>query len=705
MTDPELNDFQQAIDEYWHDQPVTTLEDLMVLYGVLTVAEDDSGLFKTPNELSAFVDDGRLVTVHVDLTTDPAEYTDLTVDTLREEDLPRLGYAAKVSGRGADYSLTQSGSNTGNTPEGLGDTHLSRLRLWCGYDSVRGVVEADDSHPDGWVLDRLGTVFEKDGKQMGEIADDLTDLLEGSEPTVLTVALTLDTEELSQEDEEGGTRTYYPGTLDVLESAMRRYATANLTNTNIKPRTSSGKSTDYVTGEKGRVVGTPKTEPFEIFSIKHPDVQPGLRQDQSWRNYPISERTGQLMKQAKSLLTQCVLRRGGLETYAIPYFAGEMTAMKAQTLWEAVQSLDPDENLDRPPMARVTFAIEDSDDPDVQALADELRFYYLTIPIGDDTHIVAESPSATTYWVNEVADALVTTVYESLDPIEYGGLGTSNNWPLLDLPEDRTDARKVAFYAIVGHEFTDATFRRRDDAEDDFRRVVDQYLLEGQPIHTSVLFGEFVDRLGDEHEGDGVPWQVPAMQFVQLEVLSRAGLLEGLDGSVVPRSRSMTQDITELANLDEIREYRLESFLDRPMFDTTGDTGSERRAAFLSGVLIGQISWHQESKRNMGQTLDTRVQANKLTLDTLRKTVQTALDDARVYAADGEGTNVLYSEVIDRLLEAYEQNPTEWEIDRDDMRFAVALGTSYGRRAMPNAFEIHQENSESTDGDQTETEA
>ncbi|MEZ3117288.1 type I-B CRISPR-associated protein Cas8b/Csh1 [Halobaculum sp. MBLA0147] len=704
MSNPGVEDFQQAVDKYWHGQPVTSLEDLMTFYGVLAVAEDDSGLFRTPAELSAYVDDGRLVTIHMDLTSDPAEYTDLTVDTLRDDDLARLGYAAKTSGRGADYSFTQAGSKTGNKPEKLKNTHINRLRLWCNYDAVRGVVDSDEAHPDGWVLNRLGTIFKKDGKVLEEIKDDLTDLLQGSEPTVLTVGMTIDLSDLSEHSGENGVETFYPGTLDVMDAAMRRYLTANLTDANLDRRTSSGEATGYVTGEEDRVVGTPKTGPFEIFSIKHPDVQPGLRQDQSWRNYPVSEQTGQLMSQAKSLLEECVFRTSGVETYAIPYFAGEVTGLKAQTLWNAVQSLDPEENNDRPPMARVTFDIEEADNPAIRALSDELRFYYLVSPISDDTHIVAETPSASTYWVNEIADGLVSTVYESLSATAYGGLGVSTNWDLLELPDDRDQARRIAFYKIVGHEFTNATFRRRDDAEDDFRRVVDQQLLEGRPVDASVLLGEFVDRLGDEHGEDGVPWQVPAMQLVQLETLSRAGLLDGLSGGATPRDQSMTQDLPELTDLTKIREHRLESFLDRPMFDS-GKDNTERRAACLSGVLIGQISWHQEHERNMGQPLDTRVQADKLTLDTLRKTVQTALDNARVYAADGEGHNVLYPEVVDRLLEAYEENPTEWSISRDDMRFAVALGTAFGRRAMPQAFDLHESDSESTDEDASEATA
>lgn len=697
MSTHDLSAFETAIEDYWHGRPPSSLEDVMTLYGVLATAVSGGELYRTSSALEDFVDDGRLVTIHLDLTGDPT-YETVNVDVLRRDQLDTLGYAVKSSGRGADYSLTQAGSVNGNDPaEVAGKTHLNRIRLWCGYDSVRSTI--DDGHPDAWVVEALGTVFEKDSATISRIADDIEALLSGGEPTVVTVAMRIDTADLDRYDETG-VETFYPGGLDVLETAMQRYKTKNATDRNLSgSRTSEGVATGLVTGGEERVVGTPES-PLETFSIKHPDVQPGLRRTASWRNYPVADRTAQLIAKGSDLLERCALRSGGMETYALPYFAGEITAPKARTLYRAVQSLDADADDGTPPMARVTYWIAESDDPDVRALADELRFHYVTLPIGDDTHIVAESPTASTYWVNALADALVETLSSATGQVTRGGFGHSPNWPLLDPPSERDTARRWAFNRIVGHDFVDTTFGYRDEAGDDFRRVVEHQLIEGRPVEATVLLEEYVRRLGDAFDGDPVPWQVAAAQFVQLEALSRADLLAGFETAVEP-SQQMPSEI-DATDIDTIREQRLESFLDRQMF--ADDV--ERRAAFLGGVLVGQISWHQENERRIGRPLDTRTQADKLTPRVLAQAVQEALDNARVYAAESDyDTNLLYPEVVDRLLDALETEPTEWELEKEELQFMVALGQSFGRRAMPVAFDIREANRTTETEPTTESES
>lgn len=699
MTGPTLEDFETALDNHWHDRPPASLEDVMTLYGVLAVAAEGGELFRSPNALDEYVGDGRLVTIHVDLTGDNPTYKSTAVDTLRADDIPQLGYSKKSSGRGADYSITQAGSNSGNKPSKLADTHLGRIRRWCHYDSVQGVTE-DDGHPDGWIVTALSEIFKKDSETIGQIANDIETRLTGSKPTVITVELTVDGGDLEQ-DIGDGIVTVAAGRLDVLEAAMRRYSSANDADTNIGgSRTSEGQATGLVTGEVGRVVGTPES-PLDTFSVKHPDVQPGLRRTASWRNYPIDEGTAQLVAKSTELIERCVLRKGGLETYAFPYFAGNITAAKAQYLYTALRSLNPDDDTSGTPMSLVTYDLREHDDDSIRALAEELRFYYVTLPIGDDTHIIAESPSATTYWVNKVAETFVETVNGPTGDPQAGGFTESPNWLLLDIPPDVDAARQWTFDRITNHDFIDQTFARRDDeVEDDFRRMATQYIIEGRSLSAPVLFREYVERLADEYDGETAPWQIPAMQFLQLEALSRAGLLAEYNLQIEPNQTAMTNITT--TDISAIREQRLESFLDRPMFTTTDATDDahravgERRAAFLSGVYIGQVSWFQENQRSLGRTLDSRTQADKLTARVLEQTIRTALDDARIYASESEyDSDILYPEVADRLIEAMKRQPSEWELEKSELQFLVALGQSYGRRAMPIAFDIQDANKQS----------
>lgn len=708
MSDPTIDDFADAIDSYWHGRPPASLEDVMALYGVLAVAEGGGSLFGTPSKLDPFVDDGRLVVVDVDLTGDVPEVIDLHVDVLREDDIAKLGYSHKSSGRGAKYSLTQIGSKSGNDAEGVASTILGRVRSWTNQDSVRSVL-GNNGHPDAWIIEELGDVFAKDTASLEQLESDIQALLpaDDSVPTVLTIRCRIDGNDI---DDPGAVeeRWFWPAELDVLNTAMRRYATANAANKNIDSGPpSEGTATGVVTGEQGRVVGTPES-PLGVFSVKHPDAQPGLRRDQSWRNYPVSDTVAMLFSKGQELIERCVFRRGGMETYAIPYFAGELTPEKALTLYRAVHSLDPDSNhsdSSNAPMARVTYDIREHEDESIRELAErELRFYTMTLPISDDKNIIAEEPAATVYWISTLSKALVETGHGStLDP-HHGGFAAYKNWDLLDLPQQTDEARRIAFYRIVGREFTDAALAYRDDEQDDFRRVIDHRLIAGTPLRAPMLFDEYMQRFGDEFEGDEqVPHQVVVQQLVHLESLSRAGLLEGLNVPVEPPERHEMTDIhsadIDTSNIQAIRKYRLESFLNRPLFDDT-----ERRATTLAGVLVGQVSWHQEEKRNLGRPLDSKTRGDQLTKNGLENALTSALEKAKVYAMESDyDSDVLFPETVDELLETTDRMPTDWGIDKRELQFAFVLGQAHGRRSMPNAFDLHEPATDDEEAAETTT--
>ena len=694
---PTPDDFQGAIDAYWHDRPPASLEDVMALYGVMAVAESGGGLYTTPSKLEPFIDDGRLVTISLDLTGDNPELVGVDQDVLREADVPKLGYSHKSSGRGAKYSLTQIGSKNGNDAEGVSKTILGRVRSWTEQDSVQ-TLTGDDGHPDGWIIDMLGDVFEKDSDSIETLREQLLELLPVDEslPYVMTVRLKLDSgdaESVASTDEEW----CYPAEVGVLEAAMKRYATANAADKNIDNGASEGHGVGVVTGEEARVVGTPES-PLGVFSVKHPDAQPGLRKTSSWRNYPVSDDVAMLFAKGQDMIDRCVYRSGGMETYALPYFAGEMTGMKADALYLAIDSIEDDGDIGGtadPPMAQVTFYLTENDDPDIRKLAErELRFYTITMPISDDKHIVAEEPAASVYWPNKLAEAFRETLAgPTMDPYQ-GGFQQFDNWPLLTLAKDTMDARRLAFARITNHDFTDAVFGYRDEEGDDFRRIVDHRILSGTPIAATTLFEEYLRRYDDAAEdGEVPPHQIVVQQLVHLETLSRAGLVTGIDVPIEPTENTMTPE-TEIDTSDiaSIREQRLNAFLDRPLFDNKA-----RRAAALAGVLVGQISWHQDSVRGIGRPLDSGTKGDQLTKNGLENALTTALEKAKVYAQDSDRSfdhDLLFPETVDLLLEETEAMPTDWEIDKHELRFCYVLGHAHGRRSMPVAFDMH--NNEST---------
>ncbi|WP_236642390.1 type I-B CRISPR-associated protein Cas8b/Csh1 [Salinigranum halophilum] len=690
-------DFADAIEQYWHDRPPASLEDVMALYGVLAVAESGGELYGTASKLDPFIDDGRLVWVDIDLTGETPVVSDPKVDTLRKEHVSKLAYSHKSSGRGAKYSLTQIGSKNGNDATGVASTVLGRVRSWTTQDSVLSVTDSEDGHPDGWVIERLAAVFEKDSQTLAELKEKVEALLPADEsiPTAFTVRLRIDAADL-EKTESGvtGEQWFWPAGLPVLNEAMKRYATENAANKNLDSGSSEGRGVCVVTGTEGRVVGTPES-PLGVFSVKHPDAQPGLRRDQSWRNYPVSPDVAMLFSKGQDLIEKCVLRSGGVETYALPYFAGELTAAKAELLYGAIQSLDSESEYSSgtsAPMARVTYKLRESDTEAVRELAEtELRFYTITLPISDDKNVIAEEPAAATYWVSELADSLEQTVHgPTLDPA-VGGFKRFDNWPLLDFSDNRDQARKSAFYCITGQEFTNATFAYRgDDEGDDFRRVVDARLIAGTPLDASMLLDEYMRRYDDASEdGEIPPHQIVVQQLVQLEALSRAGLLDGLDVVIEPTDTTMSTHTTlDTSDLPSIREYRLESFLDRPLFED-----SARSAAALSGVLVGQVSWHQENQREIGRPLDSTTKGDQLNKNSLENALTSALEKAKVYALDSDfdsDRDLLFPETVDRLLEATEEMPSAWDIEKRELQFCYVLGHAHGRRSMPVAFDLYE---------------
>lgn len=700
---PDPETFQTALDEYWHGRPPASFEDVMSLYGVLAVAESGGELYLTPSKLEPFVNDGRLVTVNIDLTDKDPAIESVEQDVLREGDISKLAYSHKSSGRGAKYSLTQIGSKSGNDAEGVSSTILGRVQSWTSQDSVQAVAE-ENEHPDGWLIKKLSDVFAKESETLSELSDRIVKLLpaEDSIPTAMTVRMKLDTSKL-ESMEEDYEDWFYPAEIDVIQEATKRYATANAADKNLKNDTSQGEAVGLVTGSKGRVVGTPES-PLDVFSVKHPDAQPDLRKTASWRNYPIRDDTAMLFAKGQDLIERCVYRNGGMETYALPYFAGEITGEKAHALYLAINSVDKDQKIGEsadPPMAQVTFNLTEHEDASVRELAErELRFYTITMPIGDDKHIIAEEPAMSVYWPNKIAEAFRETINGPTLNLAAGGFTSYDNWPLLTLEtadELVSHQRRTAFARVTNHEFTDAVFAYREEQKnDDFRRIVDHRMLSGTPLKARALFSEYIDRYQDEYEatlGEELPSPLMvAQQLIHLETLSRAGLLEGIDVPFEPSQNTMTEDNLNTDNISAIREQRLEAFLNRPLFDD-----STRKAATLAGVLVGQVSWHQESEREIGRPLDMKTRGDQLTSHTLEKTVTAALEKSKTYAQDSEQSfdrDLLFPETVDRLLEHTETMPSEWSINKDELRFCYVLGHAHGRRSMPVAFDLYERSEE-----------
>jgi CRISPR-associated protein Cas8b/Csh1 subtype I-B len=118
-------------------------------------------------------------------------------------------------------------------------------------------------------------------------------------------------------------------------------------------------------------------------------------------------------------------------------------------------------------------------------------------------------------------------------------------------------------------------------------------------------------------------------------------------------------------------------------------------------VLVGQVSWHQENERGVGRPLDSKTAGDELTKNGLENALTSALEKAKIYAHDSEyERDVLFPETVDELLETTEKMPTNWDIDKRELRFCYVLGHAHGRRSMPVAFDLRKDDNQAEAADE-----
>lgn len=138
----------------------------------------------------------------------------------------------------------------------------------------------------------------------------------------------------------------------------------------------------------------------------------------------------------------------------------------------------------------------------------------------------------------------------------------------------------------------------------------------------------------------------------------------------------------------KIREARLESFLQsRPELAEN----AERRSAFLLGVLIGQLSWLQETDRNINQTFAIKYPSKDIRPSQLTQLVPELLSKDQVYAGDYDYSmdGSCFPETTERVSAAFTQiDPAGLGLSIPDLRFYISLGVSYGNTSHSRAMDI-----------------
>jgi hypothetical protein len=703
-----------TLERYLPDEPLTSLRRIETAYGAMAEAAQASSsgevgefdLFHTPGDLSGFTtdsdDDRYLVTVNVDLTGDEPALDDepVTVERLRPGMVGKLGFSRYPWGRAIDHSVTRRGAKGGSSRSTVATYCAECLGRWTDADDREPAVgEVADTHPDGWVIRDLQAIGRHDDlEQRFEEALERVFPAADSPRVVATVAIQLEPSSLERPP-TGEQRPYYPGELHVMNAAMRARNNEKLAKKNTDAP-SRGEGACMVTGESGEVFGTAE-DPLAFFTVQHAEKFAGLSRGNAWRSHPVSDEAALLLQSGASLIEDCSRTRDGLRVYVIPYFV-DMTPERADVLYRAVRNFADDS------ASMATFYRGVSEyGPEA---ADSLRFYVIGVRNDSgDINVLHELPDATIYPVQRVGKAHADVLVSSTFKPRAGFDRPPENWRGL---AETTGADDVVRLITSGLYAGDTLGPVDSDAptSDDPREWFTRSLIAGDVVPAGRLLEEYVDRIA--HEQDPSEGQFPARhvktQYAQLEALARAGRLTAPDSpelteqpmtgthddatSTRNRVRAtdggaeqagpLAEEITTDGEVSQLaaRRYRLSRFIEQR---SALSDNPERRGAFLTGVLVGQLSDHQRTNREMNRTLREQHPAERMTAERIERLIPTLTDRSGTYASEvGWAGTQLFPETQRRLMETTSRTPPgDWSVSAADLRFFYALGVTYGAEA------------------------
>ena len=678
------------------DSPIASLRDLQYLYGKLyTLATTGGGTYAsylTPDAAADVVDtDDSLIVVRVDLSEGDPRLADdgigpVQVTRYTDDLIQKVGHCKYAAARGIDHSIThQAGKNS--DPEKLAGYACERLTKWATDDVV---AETADAHEDGWIVDRLAELGQ-DEEVLQTIEDEVTTKLGGESTTALLTV---------QVKTDSGGEYRWPGEIDVCQEAMRQRKLSKLVTKN-KADDSSGEATDLVSGRPARTVGTSE-DPQNYYLGKQRETFPGLDIEEAWRTHPLSENAAVTVMNAETFVEACTYRTFGAKVYYLPYFFGRPTPDDAVLLYDVLY--DGATGDDRTMVER-TYE-EWRETPEAE---NRLRFYVTAVMPHQMSRydVYGESLNGLLHYPTELAiqHAQIVEDTSAFDSeTEWTApLPRNEHWDLLSANSGHLNAVSTGWYFRQ-------TFAERDDAEadaDDPRIQALISVLSGEPIPIELLLEEYVARIIDEERDDeyeGFPVFLVASQFAQLCALAshELELLTTTDPGKDPIRREPTYERHTMPTLEEITitdgGYRaaekLESFIqDTPALSPGGDgaddaaasVADQRRGAFLLGALVGKVGSYQGYSEGRSTTLIDQYPVKSITRSRIKKVTQETIDKTLTYSRNENRTVTLFEHVVEELRETIvDPDPSEWEIETDDLRFYYALGVTYGMNDHPD---------------------
>lgn len=673
-----LDGKEEMLEEYLLDRALTTPTDIFYTYGVLYLCGTPAGggyaEYLTPSSTIDLVDDGRdiIIAADVDLSGEEPEYLGITTRKVTPELVSKIAHSKYDASNGIDHSITHKGSTsgTGKSPEALTRYVTERLTEWATDETVQSVAAG---HEDGWMVEALadlGTEIESD------IASDVIARLddEQSYKAIGTVRI----------KRPGDDEPQWPSEVEVLNEAMRELKLETYREKN--DVRSEGEGRCFVTGREGELVGC-AADPFNFYRSKQQLHAPDNNGSLSWQSRPLSPRAAMMFDLADAFLDECYQKLSSLRVYSVPY-QNEIGIAEAKQLYRLLVEATRDETLESP-LERL-FKHIDRGDGDA---ANPMRLYVATVHYAHPSrwNMFGESMGATEYGVTELVNAhnqvvnswLVSDGDHDTEPAVVPQPAFDDGYVLSEQGRSETvKAVTTGDYAVRGVGSND------DAVSDDLASDLMLSALTGEQIEVERLISAYVDELIEaESEGGETIYTYqsgylpsPFEQFLQLSALAECGLLtterEEMQSLTEPFRMDDKETATDggvTAEMDP-REAKLNRFLDgAPPLDD-----SERRSAFLTGVLIGRVSNYQTNRRDMGSTLAKNYGIRDMSTRRISQAAKEALDRLVVYSME-EDSGLFYQETVQPMVTSLAtKERDEWSLSNDDVSFWYGLGVGYG---------------------------
>jgi len=707
-----------AIEDILLDRPIASLYDIAYLYGKLhalntanqyEVPIDDAYIERMTHESRTdyYEQEVGLFSVLVDLTGETPtlgeareldsmpneDSSPFVAESLDREKMLRVGFSRQDS-RAAGHNMSLA-HDVSKSAEDCVKYVKQLFDQWAASDSVADVA---DDHNDGWILDALRKIGE-DTDLMDTIEETVVDALQASFGDefngVLSVRLKLpDTDEY-----------VYPGEVEVLNEAMLYRWVEKRMRSYSEATDASGEGSGLITGDTDEVFGL-SDSPLQRYKGKMAEKFPNLVVDESWQQRPLTAEAAFAVSAAVPLLENFVQILGeDTVAYYIPYVP-EPTVEQAIALYDlAIEARDQS--------GSIVSVIADITQRPRTPLRDDLRIHYVAAYTpGNKRKFIEEEPNVDPTRVRAIQDAHTKLLT--------GGLVAPDGEapPLLPAPSygrlDDSDAEQGSRYlrpeddtavisGVLSGGYFQSTFRHQstDETQDDHgtndlrAEATSTILATGETIDPGWLLAQYVPRLISEQrnafqDGNELPESLLTRQYVQLQALSVAGMLDSRSGDDPRAKPPHSQSMNETTDFDN-RDDRLEQFIETHPALAENE---ERRAAFLVGALVGRVAAYQ-SQNGISRTVIRQHPIDAMTRRRLSSTLSKVLAKNATYSDDSEQAGMLMNDrYVTRLNDIMNRHPPEdWSLSTDDLRMHYGLGLTYGKN--DTTVESESDNSES----------